>query len=100
MNDELIVQVARAMLRHISVDGDEEWWIEDFRNHPEITLSAVARHTIAAMQPHIAAQREDAARRALKAAVVEVYSECAVAEMIAPIIRAIDPAQFREAGNG
>lgn len=64
MNDELIEQVARAIhAAHMIENGPlAEWtWEEAAKSYYE----GFALAAIAAMQPHIAAEREDAARRAL-----------------------------------
>lgn len=122
MTDELIEQVAELQLAAFlagrgSVTGMKNGTrvakpapsMDDFRR--------MAQSAIAAMQPHIAAEREDAARRALEAAASECEGYAAWhsqhddglsgfghmalgASEIADEIRAIDPAQFREAGNG
>lgn len=126
MNDELIEQVARAIFAcHFADTPDAQSMMAKSWGRPSPLSDMVHREAlaaIAAMQPHIAAQREDAARRALEAAAdmakhQAVISGCQgrrtrnlglkrepyfteIADEAASAIRAIDPAQFREAGNG
>lgn len=95
MNDELIEQVGRAICteRH-----GQEW-----PNIPATEYDCdLAKAAIAAMQPHIEARCEDAARRMQEAAAEccrdnEDYDRDGIIQ--SDILR-IDPAQFREAGNG
>lgn len=117
MNDELIEQVARAVCcaraRCEGCKGSGEGGCFDLG-----LWDQEAKAAIAAMQPHIAAEREDAARRALEAA-ADTAAKYVVGKPLyrnddhskpkspslarvgtAKAIRAIDPGQFREAGNG
>ena len=125
MNEELIVQIARdiaealgdnfnyafaSKAEWIAQRGDTPGGFRDVNQPYEPDYIDAAIAAIAAMQPHIAAEREDAARRALEAAAadVEEWFPCgkidepkhAAGRAMRNSIRAIDPAQFREAGNG
>lgn len=111
-HEDLIETVARAICVADGCDpnslfeGSPIWdhWMDD------------AKAAIAAMQPHIEAQREDAARMALEAAADECKKYAAWHDQhddglsgfdymalggreVTDVIRAIDPAQFRRPGD-
>lgn len=109
MTEELIERVARALFKLANgdtLDPDETWngaaWWQTFIDD--------AKATITAMQPHIAAEREDAARRALYSAALAPTAVRAVIgadkrqkealDYVFKAIRAIDPAQFRRPADG
>ena len=109
MSDELIVQVARAVCcaraRCEGCKGSGEGGCFDLD-----LWDQEAKAAIAAMQPHIAAEREDAARRALEAAATVAPSKTPSGECetvgqwtrrtLREAIRTIDPAQFRRPADG
>ena len=116
MNDELIEQVELAIYAcHFADTVDAQSMMErDWprRSPLRLMVQREAKAAIAAMQPHIEAQREDAARMALEAAARENLMICLTnceeltdeameaLNFAADSIRAIDPVQFRRPADG
>ena len=112
MDDELIEQVAELQLAaFLAGRGSVSSVMNGNRvAKPAPSMDDFRRMAIAAMQPHIAAEREDAARRALEAAATVPPSKTPSGECetvgqwtrrtLREAIRAIDPAQFRRPADG
>jgi hypothetical protein len=100
MSDDLIEQVAKAVCKAHKMDCGLSESDADYEAAREwLEWSAEAQAAIAAMQPHIEAQREDAARRALEAAARLVAPTMnkrgPFAMVVSHAIAAIPTAQFR-----